>query len=74
MFQARAIALLYSEENSEDLTTDFKKNNRKKKHSGYLVCNKRNGYYELQPDELPENFEDRCECGGKLEHRKYLRE
>lgn len=74
MFSARAIALLYVDENSEDFATTFKKNNRKEKHNGYLVCNKCNGYYELQPDESPENFEERCECGGKLEHHKYLRE
>jgi len=34
--------------------------------SGYLVCDKCGGYYELQSGESPEDF-DRCQCGGKLE-------
>lgn len=34
---------------------------------GYLVCDKCKGYYKLEPDESPEDFEEECECGGKLE-------
>jgi len=33
----------------------------------YLVCDKCRGYYELQPEESPEDFDLTCECGGKLE-------
>ena len=32
----------------------------------YLVCDKCGGYYELQPGESPDDFTDKCECGGKL--------
>jgi len=35
---------------------------------GYLVCDKCKGYYKLQPGESPEDFTNRCECGGKLEY------
>jgi hypothetical protein len=34
---------------------------------GYLVCESCKGYYQLEPDESPDDFEDTCECGGKLE-------
>ena len=30
---------------------------------GYLVCDKCRGYYKLEPDESPDDFEDECECG-----------
>jgi hypothetical protein len=33
---------------------------------GYLVCDKCGGYYELQPGELPQDFIDKCNCGGNL--------
>ncbi|MGZ7116803.1 MAG: hypothetical protein ACXVHS_05040 [Methanobacterium sp.] len=32
----------------------------------YLVCNECNGYYELQEGESPEDFTNKCECGGNL--------
>lgn len=32
----------------------------------YLVCNKCGGYYELKDSESPDDFEDKCECGGDL--------
>lgn len=32
---------------------------------GYLICEKCEGYYELQEKENPEDFKS-CECGGKL--------
>ena len=44
-------------------------NNKKHAGNGYLVCDKCNRYYKLQPGESPENFTDKCECGGKLEYR-----
>jgi len=33
---------------------------------GYLLCDKCNEYYELQPGELPNDFSDECNCGGNL--------
>ena len=33
----------------------------------YLICNKCKGSYELQPGESPEDFDLKCDCGGKLE-------
>lgn len=36
---------------------------------GFLVCNKCEGYYELKPGESPSDFDDHCECGGKLAYR-----
>lgn len=33
---------------------------------GYLVCDKCKGYYELKDGESPEDFENECDCGGKL--------
>jgi len=34
--------------------------------SGFLVCDKCNEYYQLQPGESPDDFTGQCECGGKL--------
>lgn len=34
----------------------------------YLVCDKCDGYYELKPGESPDDFDDTCECGGKLKY------
>ncbi|ADZ09383.1 hypothetical protein Metbo_1139 [Methanobacterium lacus] len=36
---------------------------------GYLLCDKCGGYYELQPGESPDDFEE-CECGGNLRYSK----
>lgn len=33
----------------------------------YLVCDKCGGYYELQPEESPDQF-DICQCGGQLRY------
>ena len=33
--------------------------------TGYLVCSECNGYYKLEGDETPEDFE-KCECGSSL--------
>lgn len=38
----------------------------------YLVCNNCQGTYELQPGEKPEDFSDKCECGGKLTYSKNI--
>ena len=38
--------------------------------NGYLVCDKCNEYYKLQPGESPEDFTDKCECGGSLKYFK----
>lgn len=35
---------------------------------GYLVCKECRGYYKLQEGELPENFTDKCDCGGNLRY------
>lgn len=43
--------------------------NRKHVGEGYLVCDKCNGYYKLKASESPEDFADKCQCGGKLEYR-----
>jgi len=40
--------------------------------NGYLVCNSCQGAYELQPGEKPEDFDDQCECGGKLKYVETL--
>ena len=39
-----------------------------KSSKGKLVCNKCNGFYELQSGEKPEDFSSECECGGKLKY------
>lgn len=36
---------------------------------GYLVCTQCKGYYELQENESPEDFE-KCECGGSLNYHE----
>lgn len=39
---------------------------------GYLVCGNCGGYYELQEGENPEDFDDKCECGGKLRYSEKI--
>ncbi len=39
--------------------------------SGYLICNKCHGYYQLKNGESPEDFEG-CECGNLLEYHKSI--
>jgi hypothetical protein len=34
---------------------------------GYLICDKCQGYYELQEGESPSDFES-CQCGGRLKY------
>jgi hypothetical protein len=56
------------------LTTDISKlvnelcEERSKDNNGYLVCEKCKNYYKLQPGESPDDFTDKCECGGKLKY------
>ncbi len=33
---------------------------------GFLVCSGCKGYYKLKPGESPNDFDDHCECGGRL--------
>ena len=40
---------------------------------GYLVCDKCKGFYELQPGESPDQFSDKCECGGELKYAETLK-
>lgn len=37
-------------------------------NNGYLICEKCDGYYKLQDNESPDDFES-CQCGGKLIHK-----
>ena len=36
-------------------------------YEGYLICDNCKGYYKLQENESPKDFES-CQCGGKLEY------
>ena len=38
----------------------------------YLVCDQCGGYYELQPGESPDDFKNKCECGGHLKYTQKL--
>jgi heat shock protein HtpX len=46
--------------------------NKKDLGAGYLVCDKCNGYYQLQPGESAEDFTNQCQCGGKLEYHRSI--
>lgn len=35
---------------------------------GYLICQDCKGYYKLQDGEKPEDFTDKCACGGNLRY------
>ena len=37
---------------------------------GYLICDRCEGYYELQPGESSENFDLICNYGGELKFHK----
>jgi len=37
-------------------------------YEGYMVCDTCGGYYKLQLGESPEDFTDKCECGGNLKY------
>ena len=38
--------------------------------TGYLVCDKCGGFYQLKHGESENDFSDSCECGGKLEYKE----
>ncbi len=48
--------------------------NRKisKKTNGKLVCEKCGNYYKLEKGESPDDFSDKCECGGHLEYKEAI--
>ncbi len=52
---------------SEFIQNFEKKPVKQEEKNGYLICEKCNGYYELQPGESLDDFET-CECGGKLKN------
>ncbi len=60
---------------TEEFDDFYNKNEREnlKKDEGYLLCDHCFGFYHLQPDESPEDF-DTCQCGGKLKYYKNLYE
>jgi len=41
-------------------------------NNGYMVCTRCNRYYKLKSDDLPENFQKHCECGGKLKYKDMI--
>jgi len=44
----------------------------KKTSDGYLICKRCGGYYKLEEGESPDDFTDKCECGGHLEYKENL--
>jgi len=61
-----------SNSNNMSFVGESKPTPTNKTGNGYLVCNKCEGYYELKPGESPDDFTDKCECGGKLEYHDSL--
>ncbi len=51
---------------------EYHKKVKKSSESGFLICDKCRGYYELDPEESPEDFANECECGGKLVYSESL--
>ncbi|BDZ66913.1 hypothetical protein [Methanobacterium ferruginis] len=43
-----------------------------RENNGYMVCTRCNRYYKLKSDDLPENFQKHCECGGKLKYKDMI--
>ena len=39
---------------------------------GYLICNKCQGYYQLENGESPDDFSLKCKCSGSLKYNKDL--
>lgn len=56
----------------EEIYAELEKMQSIKDNPGFLVCDECGGYYELQLDESPDDFIDKCECGGKLIHKSDL--
>ncbi|MDP3486141.1 MAG: hypothetical protein Q8S06_11630 [Methanobacteriaceae archaeon] len=48
---------------------DFKL--KKSENKGFLICENCHGYYKLQKDESPDEFNE-CECGGELKFSKTI--
>ena len=48
---------------------NFERKLNQEDKKGYLVCDKCNGYYQLQEGESLKDFES-CECGGTLKFKK----
>lgn len=59
--------LLNTDVTKYNARSNFKIRN-KNVNIGYLACDKCHEYYKLQPGESPENFTDKCACGGKLKY------
>ena len=55
--------------NSSNYETGTPIDKREHIGEGYLVCDKCNGYYKLQSGESPQDFTNKCECGGKLTYK-----
>ena len=51
---------------NEEISQKLRNKREGKSLNSYLVCNKCGGYYELQPEESPKDFNLECECGGHL--------
>lgn len=60
---------LYVQNRESDLKYIGKRRKKRRKNNGYLVCDKCNQYYQLQPDESPDDFTEECECGGNLQYQ-----
>jgi predicted amidophosphoribosyltransferase len=63
-----------SSQNSKGGRKPIKPPIKKEKNTGYLICDECSGYYQLQPGEVAADFDDKCECGGRLRHHKSLPE
>ena len=61
---------LKKKEDPSQTKTKIKNVKKPTTNPGYLICDKCEGYYELQPGESPNDFADECECGGILKHKK----
>ena len=63
---------IYKVNEWEDIFPNKKEKTNNKTGIGYLVCQKCNGYYKLEEGESPDDFTDKCECGGHLEYKENL--
>ena len=63
---------MYPKEQIEMRNTQKSKVISGKEDDGYLICNKCNTYYKLQPGESPEDFDNKCECEGKFKYYKNI--
>lgn len=66
--------MVFGDEISKTFEESFLKNLRKHDTpNGILICNQCRGYYKLNIDESPEDFEE-CECNGNLEYYRNIDE